>query len=235
MRLPDFRLESYFAEYEFSVDHLLCPSDCEPVPMAELLALADDADREDWERLSLGYTETRGDPELRRRIAATYDTPGPDDILTGAPQELIYLAMQELLEPGQRMVCLTPAYQSLFEVARAAGCAVDFWPLQDERDAHGGTRWSLDWEALERLLPGAALLVLNFPHNPTGFLPTEDEFRRLAALAAEHGVRLFSDEMYRGLEFAERPRLPAAVDLDERAVSLSGLSKAHGLDRKSVV
>ncbi len=73
MRIADFELERYFARWEFAVDHLLCASDVEGYPMAELLALADDETRALWDGLRLGYTESTGHPLLRREIAALYD------------------------------------------------------------------------------------------------------------------------------------------------------------------
>ena len=73
------------------------------------------------------------------------------------------------------------------------------------------------------------MLVLNFPHNPTGFMPSRSFFEAVIALAEQEGVMIFSDEMYRFLEYDPAQRLPAACDLSARAVSLSGLSKSFGL------
>ena len=82
MRIADFALERYFARWEFAVEHLLCASDVQAYPMAELLALADDETRALWDGLELGYTESTGHPLLRREIAALYETidarRGPD-------------------------------------------------------------------------------------------------------------------------------------------------------------
>ena len=69
MRIADFALERYFARWEFAVEHLLCASDVQGYPMAELLALADDETRALWDGLELGYTESTGHPLLRREIA----------------------------------------------------------------------------------------------------------------------------------------------------------------------
>ncbi|MFD0569552.1 hypothetical protein ACFQ0T_10150 [Kitasatospora gansuensis] len=80
-RLPDFRLETYFSRWEFTARHHLTASDVETMTLSELLALADDRDRDAFEHLSLGYTETFGDPGLREAIAATYDLAGPDDVI----------------------------------------------------------------------------------------------------------------------------------------------------------
>ncbi len=73
------------------------------------------------------------------------------------------------------------------------------------------------------------MLYLNQPHNPTGTLMPRGTFDQVVALAREHGIRLFCDEVYRELEHDPAIRLPAACDVDERAVSLGSISKTYGL------
>jgi aspartate/methionine/tyrosine aminotransferase len=72
-------------------------------------------------------------------------------------------------------------------------------------------------------------VVVNFPHNPTGFAPTRAELAAMVEAVHRHGAHLLSDEMYRYLEVAPGSTLPAVCELSERAVSLSGLSKSFGL------
>lgn len=219
--LPDFRLETYFAQWEFSARYHLTASDAQTVPMTELLALADDDGRERWESLALGYTETRGLPELRAEIAATYETADADDILCFAgAEEAIYLAMRTLLEPSDHVVVLTPNYQAA-ETIPLSVCEVSGVALQPSDD------WALDVDAVERALrPNTRIVSVNFPNNPTGAVPSLDSWIRLVQLCDSRGITLFSDEVYRGLE--DLP-LPQATDLSERAISLNVLSKAYGL------
>ncbi len=226
MPLPaPFKLERYFARYEFSAPHLLSASDCEALSLAELLALADAEGRALWERLSLGYTESQGHPALRAEIAALYASLPPEQVVVLTPEEGIFIAMHTLLEPGDHVVALTPAYQSLSELARSLGCAVTAWPLTPAGDG-----WGLDLEALARALtPRTRLLVLNFPNNPTGYLPSRAEFDAILDLARRHGLLVFSDEMYRWLEYAPEQRLPAVGDVYENGITLSGLSKSFAL------
>jgi len=73
------------------------------------------------------------------------------------------------------------------------------------------------------------MLVINFPHNPTGHTLTRAELDALIGLARKHGLYLFSDEMYRLLEYDPGMRLPAVCDLYEKGISLSGLSKSFAL------
>jgi aspartate/methionine/tyrosine aminotransferase len=224
MNLETFRIERYFAEHEFTARHLLSASDCESVTLPELLGLADDETRGLWERLWLGYTESAGHPLLREEIGRLYGL-AADDALVAAPEEAIFVAMNALLEAGDEVVVTWPAYQSLAEIARAIGCRVVRWELRVE-----GGRWTLDPDDLPALLsPRAKLVVANFPHNPTGYLPTRAEWEGIARTVAERGVTLFSDEMYRWLEYDEAQTLPSACELYEKAVTLGGVSKSLGL------
>jgi aspartate/methionine/tyrosine aminotransferase len=192
--------------------------------MGDLLAGVDADLRERWEGLRLGYTESQGLPDLRAEIAALYETIGADDVLVAAPEELIFLTMNALLAPGDHVVCTFPGYQSLYELARSIGCEVSLWRPEE------GDAWRFDPADLERLIrPGTKLVVCNFPHNPTGALPSSEDFARMVEVAAAAGAWVFSDEMYRLLEADDAFRLPAAVDRYDKALSLSGMSKAFGL------
>jgi aspartate/methionine/tyrosine aminotransferase len=220
VRIPPFALERYFGLHEFRARRLLSSSDCETLAVSELLSLADDEALRLWRELRLGYTEARGHPLLREEVAALYPGFTPEEVLETVPEEGIFLAMHALLEPGDRVVATFPAYQSLHEIARAIGCHVSYWRPDEARG------WRFDPDALEALLAdGARLVVVNFPHNPTGATLDEAGWRRVLELVRAAGARLFSDEMYRFL--GPDPRCHAAED--ERSIVLGGLSKAFGL------
>jgi aspartate/methionine/tyrosine aminotransferase len=223
MQIADFRLERYFARWEFTVRHVLGASDSEPWPMHELLALADDDARARWDSLHLGYTESLGLPALRDEIASLYPGLAADDVMTftGA-EEAVFLTMHALLSAGDHAVVVWPAYQSLHEVARSIGAHVTLVPL-DPRD------WSLDVDAVAAAMrPNTRVVVINFPHNPTGaHLPPAD-FARLIDIAELHGAHLFSDEVYRFLEHSSE-RLPTAAERSPSAVSLGVMSKPFAL------
>lgn len=225
MRIPDFKLERYFAKWEFNAPYLLCSSDVQGWSMSELLALADADSRERWEGLSLGYTESSGLPALREEIARLYPGAAPEHVLTfGGAQEAIFILMNVLLGPGDHAVVTWPGYQSLHEVARATGADVSLLRLREEDG------WRLDLEALKReLRPNTKLIVANFPHNPTGALPDARTWKGLFALAEERGAYVLADEVYRLLEFDPRDTLPSAVELSARGMSLGVMSKAFGL------
>ncbi len=225
MRIADFALERFFARWEFAVRHLLCASDVEGYPMAEVLDLADSETRAIWDNLRLGYTESTGHPLLRAEIASLYDGVDADDVLVFAgAEEAIFCLASVALGPGDHAVVTWPGYQSLYEVGRAAGAEIT---LHELREADG---WDLDPERLiASLRPDTRLVVVNAPHNPTGMLPTHEQWSRLIGELAGRGIHLLADEVYRFLEFDATDRLTAGADAFERGISLGVMSKSFAM------
>ncbi len=224
MDVRPFRIERYYARYEFTTRYMLSSSDCESRTIADLLELEPDAHSrllQTW----CGYTESPGAPELRQAIAALYERIDPDEVIvTSCAEEGIFLLYHALLGPGDHAIVETPCYESGLELARRAGAEVSRWHRRFEDG------WAHDLEALQTLLrPETRVLYVNQPHNPTGTLMDRATFERVVELAAEHGVVLFGDEVYRELEHDPADRLPAACELDARAVSLGSISKSYGL------
>jgi aspartate/methionine/tyrosine aminotransferase len=224
MRLPDFKLERYFAKYEFTTEYLLCSSDCEAMSIADLLAFELGA-ADKFQRVWLGYTESLGNFALRNAICDLYKSIQPEQVLvhTGAG-EAIFLFMHAVLSPGDHVIVHSPGYQSLAEVARSIGCEISFWR------GHEANNWKLDVDELPGLLKkNTKLIVINTPHNPTGYLMTYRDFSSVQRFAVENNLLLFSDEVYRESEYDPSSRLPAACDEGEYAISLSVTSKTFGL------
>jgi aspartate/methionine/tyrosine aminotransferase len=225
VRLAPFELERFFARHEFSAPYLLCSSDVEALTLNELLALADEPGQQLWAQLSLGYTESQGAPFLRAAIAGLYEGVEADDVLVFAgAEEAIFCFANLALGPGDHAIVTWPAYQSLYEVAGSAGAEVTLLELEHD------SGWRLDLDALEaRLRPETRAIVVNFPHNPTGAQLDRASFERLVNMAEGAGATLFSDEVYRWLEYDPALRLPAAVEASSSAASLGVMSKSFAL------
>ena len=195
------------------------------MPMAEVLALADDETRSMWDGLALGYTESTGHPLLRREIAELYDGLEADDVLVFAgAEEAIFCLANVALGPGDHAIVTWPGYQSLYEVARATGADVTLHELREEAD------WAIDADQMRRQVTVATrLIVINAPHNPTGMLPDRATFDDVVDLAEEAGAWLLVDEVYRFLEFDEGDRLPTGADASPRGVSLGVMSKSFAM------
>ncbi|HEY1655618.1 MAG TPA: aminotransferase class I/II-fold pyridoxal phosphate-dependent enzyme [Candidatus Tumulicola sp.] len=220
----DFSLERYFARYEFSTRYLLCSSDPESLSTGELLALEPDAGaglRDVW----LGYTQSLGDPDLRRAIAASYASVDAENVLVhcGA-EEPIFSFANVALQPGDGIVFQFPAYQSHYSVAQALGVEASRWKSDLAR---GGAP---DPDDLADLIgPNTRAIVLTSPNNPTGYAFDRERLDAVVALARKRGLWLFSDEVYRGSEREPEARHPSVCDLYERGISLGGMAKAYGL------
>ena len=166
-----------------------------------------------------------GGEELREAIASTYESVDASQVLAFAgAEEAMFWALQELAGPGEHAIVTVPNYQSTESVPLAAGADVSGLLLRPENG------WGLDLEELESLLrPETRLVVVNFPNNPTGGVASREAFRGLVELCDERGIRLLSDEVYRGVELDPARTLPQAADLSETALSLNVMSKAYGL------
>ncbi len=223
--LSELRLEHHFRHFAGEAPWLLCTSDVEAYRLDELLELADERTLALWQGLTLGYTAPSGHPLLRAEIAGLYEHVEPDDVLTCAgADEAIFLAMSAILRRGDHAVVAWPGYESLASLAGATGAEVSRLHLDPE------SGWGLDLEALRRVLRRETrLIVVNYPHNPTGTLLDRATLEGLAALAGEIGAVLLCDEVYRLLEYDPGERLPAGVDLGRHGLSIGVMSKAFGL------
>lgn len=192
--------------------------------IADLLAIEEDAAQK-FQQVWLGYTESQGSPALRREISKLYETISTEEILvhTGA-EEAIYLFMFAAFKKGDHVIVHSPGYQSLADVARAAGCDISPWMAREEN------QWALDLDELRHLMrTNTKGIVINTPHNPTGYLMSRVDYEAVHKFAQEKNLLLFLDEVYRESEYDPADRLPAACDSGEHAVSLGVTSKTYGL------
>lgn len=202
MKLKPFRLERYFAQYEFIAPYLLCCSDCESLSVGDLLKF-DQIAQDKLSSLWLGYTESLGSPELRTQIVSLYKKTSSENIIVHAgAEEAIFNFMNVVLNAGDQIIVHSPYYQSLGEVARSIGASVIEWKGDPERS------WELDLGFLEDALTDKTkVVVINFPHNPTGFLPTPEFMIELSRLSDERGFLVFSDEVNKRMHLIKKERI----------------------------
>lgn len=232
MKIEVFALERWLTTYENQVDFDIAESGIYPLTTRELLEYQAPEDRARSVNrlldLRLGYSEAPGTRALRSLIAETYAGTSPDEILvtTGAI-EANYVLFNVLLEAGDHIVAVAPAYQQLLSVPAAIGCNVSRWEVRQE----AGGEFRFDLSALERLVtPRTRLIILNTPHNPTGAMLSEAELRQVYALAESVNAWVMADEAYRWLTVPDgAPPAPPVRDLGELGISVGTLSKPFGL------
>ncbi|WP_045574832.1 aminotransferase class I/II-fold pyridoxal phosphate-dependent enzyme, partial [Desulfosporosinus sp. I2] len=124
-----------------------------------------------------------------------------------------------LLKPGDRFIVQTPFYQQLAQVGVDLGATPLFWQYRNDK--------GFELQELEVLLEQKpTLVILNTPHNPTGFAFSPDEMRQIANLCFEREILLISDEVYRELG---ETLMPSIRDYSPQAISIGSMSKAYGL------
>ena len=226
MTINAFKLKEYLSLHTFTVPHILCCSDAESFGTHEIIEMASPADKDLWNNLRLGYTDSKGMPVLRQQIRdALYPTLTADNVLCFAgAEEGIFCALQTVCTAGDHVIVLTPCYQSLLEIPKHAGCTVTAVELREEND------WRIDIGAIKAAVqPNTKCVVINFPHNPTGQVITQSELDALIDVCDHHGLWLFSDEVYRLLGEPSEPWAAPAATIYSKALSLSAMSKAYGM------
>lgn len=223
MRIEPFALERFQSEWEHRVRWNLSESGVHPLSVR---ALAGTAGLDALLDAPLAYTQTNGTPALREAIAAMYPAATAAHVqVTNGGSEANFVVTWRLVEPGDEVVVLVPAYLQVAGLVRAFGGVVREWPMQ--RPAGGP--WRPDLDALDRLVtPATRAIVINTPNNPTGARLTAADLDAVARAANRVGAWVVSDEIYRG---AERDGLdtPSMWGRAERVIVTSGLSKAYGL------
>jgi aspartate/methionine/tyrosine aminotransferase len=232
MHINDFKLERFFAVHEFSAKYLLSCSDCDGYDMNYVLNCADEDEKSLWNNLTLSYTESTGHPALKDAILKHYNSfsensthqLGRENIITASPGELAFSLMNVLLKSTDHAIVISPSYQSLYETIRSIGSEISFWKPDEES-------WKFHIGDLKKLIKkNTKLIIINFPHNPTGSYLTIGEYNELISIARENGIYIYSDEMYYKLNYLnEYPVLPPMAKVYEKGISMWGTAKSFGM------
>jgi aspartate/methionine/tyrosine aminotransferase len=184
------------------------------------------------------YTHNLGLPALRESLA-TYSSRlhRATDInqiaVTSSGVSALMLVAQLLLNPGDRVVAVTPLWPNLLEIPKILGAEVATVALQFNVTREQPV-WELDLERLlAALTPNTKVLMLNSPNNPTGWTITREQQQIVLAHCRQHGIWLLADDVYERLVY-EQPAgalhcAPSFLDIaeaDDRVASANSFSKA---------
>ena len=169
----------------------------------------------------------RGLPELRDHVLAQAGLAGScrreDVLITAGAAEANYLAIMQLLEPGDEIVIETPGWPQAEVLAKAVGARIVKVARQE---AEG---WALPLDRMaEAVTERTKIIFISNPNNPTGNLLGPQELAELVRIAERAGAWLIVDEVYAGLEW-EAPRAPSVAGLYARGITTGSVSKALGL------
>jgi methionine aminotransferase len=175
------------------------------------------------------YAPMAGVAALRQAVAAkvkrlygrAYDAETEVTVTAGAT-EAIMAVVFAAVRPGDEVLVLEPTYDSYVPSILLAGGVPVYVPLDHRRG------YAPDWQRVrEAITSRARLLMLNFPHNPSGYCLGPDDLRALEAVVRDTGVWLLSDEVYEHIVFDGRPHqsLSRSAELAERTFVVSSFGK----------
>lgn len=143
--------------------------------------------------------------------------------LIGSKEGIMHVCMT-YLNPGDKVLIPNPGYPTYRSAATiAGGVCVDYLL----REANG---WMPDFDEIERQgLDGVKIMIVNFPHMPTGAAPREGLFRDLVAFARRNGILLLHDNPYSFIRNEHPESLLATVGAKDVALELNSLSKSHSM------
>lgn len=216
-------LEDWLRDYYFEASIDISSSGVEPYTFGELQDLLGVGPQQ---LASVSFRDSRsaGADSLRSLIAkrAGIDDGGRVFVANGSTEAQL-LVLMSTLSSGDEVVVVEPAYHSLVSTARALGCRVSLWRLRPE------CQFRPDLDDLRRLVTAQTkMIVVNFPHNPTGVTLTQAEQTELIEIAERYGCYLFWDGAFEDLVY-DAPPLPASSSIYDRGLSFGTLSKSFGL------
>ncbi|MEM7129702.1 MAG: aminotransferase class I/II-fold pyridoxal phosphate-dependent enzyme [Chloroflexota bacterium] len=144
-------------------------------------------------------------------------------LITAGTAEANFLAITQLVQPGDEIIVESPGWPQPFVLGEAIGANIKVLPRYEE------SGWRFDIAELEALLtPQTRLIFLCNPNNPTGQTMEQAELKEVIRLAQQFGTYLLVDEVYAGLEW-QGERVPSVAGLYDRGISTGSVSKALGL------
>ena len=227
MKIKPFAVEEWMNAWEVGAKYNIAETCVDSISMNDLFELTGEDKTEFLNRLCarrLSYGDIEGLPEFRKGVCGLYKTLNIENIVpthgaSGANHHVFY----SLISPGDRVVSIMPTYQQLYSIPESYGADVQILRLSKENN------YLPDLEKLRRLVtPKTKMICINNPNNPTGALMSEQMLREIVEIARSADAWILCDEVYRHLS-QEDGWCPSIVDLYEKGISVSSMSKVFSL------
>ena len=227
MKIKPFAVEEWMNAWEVGAKYNIAETCVDSISMNELFELTGEDKTKFLNRLCarrLSYGDIEGLPEFRKGVCGLYKTLNIENIVpthgaSGANHHVFY----SLISPGDRVVSIMPTYQQLYSIPESYGADVQILHLSKENN------YLPDLEKLRRLVtPETKMICINNPNNPTGALMSEQLLREIVEIARSADAWILCDEVYRHLS-QEDDWCPSIVDLYEKGISVSSMSKVFSL------
>lgn len=178
-----------------------------------------------------GYTPSNGIPALREAISESFAADGlsysPDEIIVtpGAKQALFEVIMA-LIDSGDEVVLLDPAWVSYAAMVKIAGgrlTRVDLAPFDFQLEP------AIDTLA-DAVTPQTKLVIINSPSNPSGAVYSKAALKGIRDIVVDNDVRVVADEIYKEITYGDSfATLGALEGMGERTITVNGFSKAYAM------
>jgi len=181
------------------------------------------------------YPPMAGIPKLRQEIADKiqtlyghrYDETTEVTVTSGASEALM-ISILAFIHPGDEVIVIEPVYDLYIPTITLAGGTPVVVPMQSPTKT--SPRYSIDWERVRAAVTNnTRMLILNFPHNPTGINLTEEDLDALERLISETGIVILSDEVYEHIVFngETHKSLCSRPSLAAHSVVISSFGKTY--------
>ena len=218
MKLKEFEIETWMTNHEQNCKYNLTETCVKHMSLSQLEKLTGLNIADKVMNIVNDYGPIVGSDELKKEILKLY-TSGSDENLTitmGAVNGN-EIALSEIVEKGDHVICVKPTYQQLYEIPLEIGAEVSFVELDRKN------RWNATIDDFKKLVKSnTKAIILNSPNNPTGNRCSVSLMEELVSLCKENNLYLFADEIYRGLSL---PVHTSFSDMYDKAIVTSSLSK----------
>ena len=228
MQIKDFKVEQWMNEWETKCRYNVAETCTYSVTLDQLFDICGGSRDEflaDFAARRLTYGDIEGNPEFLKGVCSLYQTVKPEHIIpTHGAAGANYLVLSTLVNPGDHVVSIMPTYQQLYSIPEMCGAELKLLHLEKEDHYH------VDPAKLEALCDeNTKLICINNPDNPTGALLSAEELQVIVDIAKKYDAWLMCDEVYRLLVQNDDAFTTSPIDLYDKAVVTSSMSKVWSL------
>jgi len=240
MKIADFKVERWMDEYERKCEINIAESCVDSLVLEDVLCLCTENHGRTNEavyqikkqefinhilQMKLTYGSIEGSDYLKKGIQSLYKKVGPEQIVTthGAIAAN-YLVLMCLVEPEDEVITIVPTYQQHYSIPESIGAKVHKVQLRSEND------FKLNLDEIRALVNEKTKLIsFANPNNPTGAELDVETLNEIAEIARSVNAYVLSDEAYRGLSLDKDDYTASIVDIYEKGISTSSMSKTYAL------
>lgn len=182
------------------------------------------------DRSILEYSPSQGMLSLRAKMVSYYAEYGidlsPDEIIiTTGGSEAVEFAYMACLDPGDEIIVTDPSYANYMAFAQSCGAVMK--PIHTSIE--DGFKLPPVERFEEQITPKTKAILICNPNNPTGYLYTKEEMRRIRDIVKKHDLFLFSDEVYREFIYSKEPYISAChlEGIEQNVILIDSVSKRY--------